>query len=152
MGLIIGVGFGPSTWGALRSIIFNDTSADPLTGHSTHNIEYQHGFKTTEGNGFVRTDYSALYLNASTPYWGPNFSATGVTASPPEGRFLSDYHSSSSGMLVNEDRLQFTGETAVLTSGSITISSDAFRGPYYQTYAAYNSAEEITSIGKLTAF
>lgn len=55
-------------------------------------------------------------------------------------------------MIVEEDRAQLIGETAVLTSGSITISSDAFIGPYYQSYAAYNSAEEITSIGKLTAF
>jgi hypothetical protein len=55
-------------------------------------------------------------------------------------------------MLVNEDRLQFAGETAVLTSGSITITSAAFVSPTYQAYSTYSASESITSIGLLTAF
>lgn len=55
-------------------------------------------------------------------------------------------------MLIDQDRAQLTGETAVLASGSITITADAFVGPHYQTYAAYNASETITSIGKLTGF
>ena len=153
MALLIGQGFGPSTWGALRSVIFNGTlPGTPIAEHGSHNIAYEHGFKTTEGNGFVRTDYSALYANFLTPYYGPNFFAQGLTASPPESRFESSYYDSPNGMIVDEDRAQLTGETAVLTTGSITISSSAFIGPYFQSYAAYNTAEEITSIGKLTAF
>ena len=153
MALVIGVGFGPSTWGALRSVIFNGTlSGSPLAGGGSHNIEYAHGFKTTAGNGFVRTDYSALYQNAATPYYGPNFSADAITSVPPKSEFSSQYQTSGSGMFVNEDRAQFIGETAVLASGSRTITADAFVGPHYQTYAAYNASESITSIGKLTAF
>ena len=153
MALLIGQGFGPSTWGALRSVIFNGTlPGTPIAEHGSHNVAYEHGFKTTEGNGFVRTDYSALYANFLTPYYGPNFLANGLTASPPESRFESSYQTSPYGMIVDEDRAQLTGETAVLTTGSITISSSAFIGPYFQSYAAYNTAEEITSIGKLTAF
>jgi len=55
-------------------------------------------------------------------------------------------------MLVNEDRLQFAGETAVLGSGSITITSAAFVSPTFQVYNTYSASETITSIGLLTAF
>jgi hypothetical protein len=153
MALLIGEGYGPSTWGALRSVIFNgNLSGSPIDASGSHNIEYAHGFKTTAGNGFVRTDYGALYGNAGTPYYGPNFQATGITSTPPKSEFSSQYQTSSSGMLVNEDRAQLIGETAVLASGSRTITADAFVGPTYQVYAAYNASETITSIGKLTAF
>lgn len=157
MGAIVGEGYGPSTWGALRSIIFNGTLAGSgIASFGSHNVEYEHGFKTTEGNGLIRTDYSALYFNGAVPTSGPNFTASGISPSPARGRFESSYFfrgaGSSSGMIVNEDRSQLTGETAVLSSGSITINSDAFVGPYYQVYTAYNPAEVITSIGKLTAF
>ena len=155
MGLVIGQGFGPSTWGALRSIIFDGTIASTGT-HGTHNMEYDHGFKTTAGNGFVRTDYSALYANSATPLSGPNFNAQGLTASPATGEFASLYNinggGSSSGMLVNEDRLQFAGQVAVLTSGSVTITSAAFVSPTFQVYNTYSASETITSIGLLTAF
>lgn len=157
MALIIGLGFGPSTWGALRSIVINGTLAgSPIAVGGDHNVEYDHGFKTTAGNGFVRTDYSALYLNSATKASGPNFVASGLTASPPLSELGSYYAingaGSASGMLVNEDRAQLTGETVTMSSGTVTITSSAFVGPTYQTYSAYNVAETITAIGKLTAF
>lgn len=55
-------------------------------------------------------------------------------------------------MFVNEDRLELTGQTAVMTSGSITITSAAFVDPSYQLYTTYNASESIISIGLLTAF
>ena len=155
MGLIIGKAFAPHTWAGLRSIIFDGTIGTSGT-HGDHSMEYDQGFKTTAGNGFVRTDYTALYANAATPLSGPNFIATGVTPIPATGQFASLYNinggGSSSGMLVNEDRLQFAGETAVLTSGSVTITSAAFVSPTYQVYNTYSASETITSIGLLTAF
>ena len=155
MGLIIGTSFAPSTWGALRSIIFDGGVVSSGT-FSTHSAEYDQGFKTTAGNGFVRTDYSALYINSPTPLSGPNFNADGLTPSPATGEFASLYNlnggGSSSGMFVNEDRLQFAGQTAVLTSGSITITSAAFVSPTFQVYNTYSASETITSIGLLTAF
>jgi len=155
MGLIIGTSFAPSTWGALRSIIFDGGVASSGT-FGTHSAEYDQGFKTTAGNGFVRTDLNALYFNAATPFAGPNFTATGVSPSPATGEFASLYNlnggGSSSGMLVNEDRLQFAGQTAVLGSGSITITSAAFVSPTFQVYNTYSASETITSIGLLTAF
>ena len=149
MALIIGLGFGPSTWGALRSVIFNGTlSGSPVAVSSDHNVEYDHGFKTAAGNGFIRTDYGALYNNNGSPSFGPNFNAyitSGINA-----KFASEYQTSSSGMLVNEDRAQLTGETVVLGSGSITMAASAFVSPF-QTFTA-TSTPTINTIGKLTAF
>ena len=154
MGLVIGKAFAPHTWAGLRSPIV----IDGTTGQAgTHSKEYDQGFKTTAGNGFVRTDYTALYTKAgAASNSGPNFNAIGLTASPASGRFASLYSingaGSSSGMLVNEDRLQFAGQVAVVTSGSVTITSAAFVDPTYQVYNTYAATEAITSIGLLTAF
>ena len=149
MGLVIGEGFGPSTWGALRSVIFDGTlSGSPIANSGDHNVEYDHGFKTTAGNGFIRTDYGALYNNSGTPQFGPNFNAfitSGINA-----KFASEYQTSNVGMLVDEDRAQLTGETVVLSSGSITMAASAFVSPF-QSFTA-TSTPTITSIGKLTAF
>jgi hypothetical protein len=154
MGYVIGKIYGPHTWAGLRSPIVISGTAGTV---GTHSKEYDHGFKTTAGNGFVRTDYTALYTNVgAASNSGPNFDAIGLTASPAHGRFASLYSingaGSSSGMLVNEDRLQFAGETAVLTSGSVTITSAAFVSPTFQVYNTYSASETITSIGLLTAF
>ena len=149
------IGSFPWTWAGVRSPIFNNFLQE-IEAAGSHNVEYKHGFRTTEGNGLVRTPYSALGLNSANVASGPNFTVDALTASPAQSEFGSQYSynggSSFSGMLTNEDRAQLTGETAVLTSGSITIGSDAFIGPYYQLYSAYNVSEAITSIGKLTAF
>ena len=157
MGLFIGEAadlVSPSTWGSLRSIVYNgNITGGYLNQFGSHNVEYAHGFKTAAGNGFIRTDFSAIYLPSGVGTGiGANFTAIPVTATPPESTFGSYYNGSSSGMMVAEDRAQLTGETAVLTSGSITIGSAAFVGTSYQTYSAYNASEAITSIGKLTAF
>ena len=149
MGLMIGVGSGPSTWGALRSVIFNGTvSGSPVTNSGDHNVEYVAGFKTAAGNGFVRTDYGALYGNSVTKQYGPNFNA--YITSGTNAKFASEYQTSTVGMLVNEDRAQLTGETATLSTGSLTIGSSAFVSPF-QTFTAA-STPTISAIGKLTAF
>ena len=149
MGLVIGEGSGPSTWGALRSVIFDGTlSGSPIANSGDHNVEYDHGFKTTAGNGFIRTDYGALYNNSGTPQFGPNFNAfitSGINA-----KFASEYQTSTVGMLVDEDRAQLTGETVVMSSGSITMAASAFVSPF-QSFTA-TSTPTINTIGKLTAF
>jgi hypothetical protein len=149
MGLIIGKAFAPHTWGSLRSIIFNGTlSGSPVTNGGDHNVEYVHGFKTTNGNGFVRTDYGALYGNSTSKQYGPNFNA--YITSGTSAKFASEYQTSSVGMLVNEDRAQLIGETVALSSGSITMAASAFVSPF-QTFTA-TSTPTINTIGKLTAF
>jgi len=148
MGLIIGKAFAPSTWGALRSVIYNGTlSGAPVATGGTHSVEYDHGFKTTNGNGFVRTDYGALYQNNGTQF-GPNFNA--FITSGTNAKFASEYQTSNVGMLVNEDRAQLTGETVTLSTGSITMAASAFVSPF-QTFTA-SSTPTINTIGKLTAF
>ena len=153
MGLIIGQPAAPHTWAGLRSAIVTLLT----TGLGTpHNKEYDQGFKTTAGNGFVRTDYSPLFYNGGTSNSGPNFDADGLIPSPPSSQFGSLYIINGGGnlygMFVNEDRLELTGQTAVMTSGSITITSAAFVDPVYQLYTTYNASESIISIGLLTAF
>lgn len=149
MALLIGDTYGPSTWGALRSVIFNGTVAgSPIANSGQHNIEYEHGFRTTAGNGFVRTDYSALYLNAGSPQYGPNFNA--YTTSGLNAKFASEYQTSATGMLVNEDRTQLIGESVTVGSTSITMAASAFVSPF-QTFTASGSPN-ITAIGKLTVF
>ena len=156
MGLIIGQPFAPHTWAGLRSAIVTIYTGTIPGAATPHNHEYDQGFKTTAGNGFVRTDYSPLFFNAPISNSGPNFNAVGLSASPPSSEFGSFYSintgSSTSGMFVNEDRLELTGQTAVMTSGSITITSAAFVDPVYQVYTTYNASESIISIGLLTAF
>jgi hypothetical protein len=155
--------FGPSTWGALRSVIYNLSSpVTPYVEAYPHNVHFIHGFKTTEGNGFIRTDYSALFSNAATPYYGPNFNIYASGLVPPllHAEFGSEYQTSTNGMIVKEDRDQLVGETVNYSGGgggSITITAQAFIYPHYQmfTWTASPPApgpEPITSIGKLTAF
>lgn len=155
--------FGPSTWGALRSVIYNLSSpVIPYVEAYPHNVHFIHGFKTTEGNGFIRTDYSALFANAATPYWGPNFNIYASGLVPPllHAEFGSEYLNSSNGMIVAEDRAQLVGETVTYSGGgggTITMTAQAFIYPHYQmfTWTASSPApgpEPITSIGKLTAF
>lgn len=141
---------GPRTWGTLRTNIVNGNLGGGNFILGFHYIEFVQGFKTAEGNGFIRTDYGPLYLGSV--YTNPNFTASALTSTPPKSEFASLYNASPSGCIVAEDRAQLTGETVVLASGSRTITADAFVGPTYQVYAAYNAGETITSIGKLTAF
>lgn len=152
MGLLVGdvAGFGPSTWGALRSIIYNRSiSGSPLDGAGPHNASYGQGFKTTEGNGLIRTDYGYLYLNYGTGF-GPSFSLESI--SDPDCRFSSYYETSSSGMITNEDRAQLVGESVSYSGGGLTIDASAFVGPYYQDFSFEGDPTPIYSIGKLTAF
>jgi len=140
----------PSTWGALRSVIYNRTlSGSPIAssgGVGGHTVDYDHGFQTTNGNGLIRTEGGFLYLGTAGS--GPNFNAyitSGINA-----KFSSDYEASALGWITNEDRAQLTGETVALSSGSITMAASAFVSPF-QTFTA-SSTPTINTIGKLTAF
>ena len=50
----IGSDTGISTWGAMRTAIGNGDTG--FGGSGANNYEWTSGFKTTEGNGFVRLD------------------------------------------------------------------------------------------------
>ena len=158
MGYIIGLGYGPSTWGQLRSVIINGTKPFNVTWDEHHSIEFDHGFKTTLGNGFIRTDVTAMF-SITNPTDGAVVYANGhpgINEEPPLSFFGFIYQGSDSpgghGALVNEDREQLLGEAVALSSGTISITSDAFLYYRYQEFNAYTDPMIITSIGKLTAF
>lgn len=140
----------PSTWGSLRSVIYNRTlSGSPIAssgGVGGHTVNYDHGFKTTAGNGLIRSEGGFLYQGTASS--GPNFNAYFVSGTT--SKFASEYETSSLGWITNEDRAQLTGETVALSTGSITMASSAFVSPY-QTITA-SSSPTINTIGKLTAF
>lgn len=136
-----------STWGALRGVIYNRTlSGSPLASGGPHTVDFDHGFKTAAGNGLIRTEGGPLYLGTVSA--GPNFNA--FITSGTNAKFSSDYETSSVGWIVNEDRAQLTGETVILSTGTITLGSSAFVSPF-QSFTA-SSTPTINSIGKLTAF
>jgi hypothetical protein len=146
---------GPSTWGALRSIVYNkSTGLATLEDSNEHNANYKSGFKTTEGNGLIRTDWGYLRGNFGTQY-GPNFNIQALTLRPPYSnncRFSSDYDTSPDGMFTVEDRDSLVGGTVTHASGSLTILADAFGGPYYQVFSSSTAPDPITAIDLLTAF
>jgi hypothetical protein len=163
MALLIGKDYAPYTWAGLRSVIFNYNLPDQNILQSEHSFWLEHGFKTSNGNGFVRTDYTALYLNSfripfgsGNPYAGPNFFVYGVDV-PSPGIDYSYFASQPGGAtdespFVNEDRLQFVGQPAVVNSFSFTIANTAFIPPDYQEITSYAYPATINSIGNLTPF
>jgi hypothetical protein len=159
MGYIIGKGYGPSTWGQLRSVIINGTKPFTIKWDYPHSIEFDHGFKTTLGNGFIRTDVTAMFL-LTDPLSGATVYAGGIRPGddeePPLSVFGFIYQGGQGvggeGALVNEDRAQLLGEAVGLNSGTISITSNAFLYYHYQEYGSYIDPEAINSIGKLTAF
>lgn len=132
------IGDDVSTWGALRCTLGNQAQ-DYVAG--ANNVEYNSGFKTTEGNGLLRTtpDIRSLF------YYQPFFVYTGATFYM-ENSYLY-------GMLTQEDKDELIGEEVDVTSGSgtFTINSDAFDLVGGQSSTVGGSAP-IISIGKLTAF
>lgn len=147
--------FGPSTWGALRSIVYNkSTGLSTVEDSNEHNVYYARGFKTTEGNGLIRTDWGYLRGNFGTQY-GPNFNIQALSLTPPytnNCRFSSDYDTSPDGMFTVEDRDTLVGGTVTYTGGTLTILSDAFGGPYYQVFSSSTAPDPITAVDLLTAF
>lgn len=140
-------GGAPSTWGALRGVIYNRTlSGSPIASSGSHTVDFDHGFKMAAGNGLIRTEGGPLYFGSASA--GPNFNA--YITSGTNAKFSSDYETSSLGWIVNEDRAQLAGETVALSTGSITMASSAFVSPFQSFTAA--STPTINTIGKLTAF
>lgn len=147
--------FGPSTWGALRSIVYNKSNGLPAVEDSNeHNVYYPRGFKTTEGNGLIRTDWGYLRNNFGTQY-GPNFNIQALSLTPPytdNCRFSSDYDTSPDGMFTVEDRDMLVSGTVTYAGGTLTILADAFGGPYYQVFSSSTAPDPISAIDLLTAF
>jgi hypothetical protein len=137
MGVVIGDTTYVATWGALRFPLGNggeDKTVDD------HNIVWNSGFKTTEGNGFFRCD--ALQLSAIyQPYVvfdtaGPTFYLSNATTAI---------------VLDQREADKLVGETVSLTgAASFTITSDylTLSGQSVST----SGTDPILSIGLLTGF
>lgn len=137
MGVLIGQSGSIATWGALRFPLGNggeDKTVD------SHNIVWHSGFRTTEGNGFFRTE--ALQLVAIyQPY---------VVFDDPTSTF---YLSNATTYVVLDQREadKLVGETVTLTGGTFTITADYLTGTG-QTGISTTGSSPITAIGLLTAF
>ena len=137
MGYVIGDSGYYATWGALRFPLGNGGEDKTV---NTHNIEWNSGFKTTEGNGFFRTE--ALQLVAIyQPY---------VVFDDTSALF---YLSNATNYIVLDQREadKLIGETVTLTGpDTFTITSDYLTASG-QTVTT-TGFSPITSIGLLTAF
>lgn len=132
-------GAGISTWGKLRCTLGNQ--AQNFTA-STYAIDFLGGFKSTEGNGFLRLDFEVALIFYRQP---PFLYISG-------SQFLLE-NASLYGMISNEDRNQLLGEDVTVTGGSgpFAITSDAFTNPAGQS-SGIGGSDPILTIGKLTAF
>lgn len=138
MGVVIGDTGYVATWGALRFPLGN--GGEDKTVH-THNIVWNSGFYTTEGNGFFRCD--ALQLSAIyQPYVvfdvsGPTFSLHDATT------YI---------VLDQREADHLVGQTVGITGpDSFTITSDYLTAAG-QTVTGATGSDPIVSIGLLTAF
>jgi hypothetical protein len=138
MGLVIGDDGAVGTWGALRFPLGNggeDRTVD------NHNIVWNSGFRTADGNGFFRCD--ALQLSAVyQPY---------VYFDDPTKTF---YLNLATTYIVLDQREadELIGETVVLTGADVfNITADylTFTG---QNVSGATGTSPIVSIGLLTAF
>jgi hypothetical protein len=132
-------GAGISTWGKLRCTLGNQ--AQNFTA-STYAIDFLGGFKSAEGNGFLRLDFDIALIF----YRQPPFVYVSGSQFYLENADLY-------GMISNEDRDQLIGEDVTVTGGS---------GPFAMTSAAFDTSggqtpgvggsDPILTIGKLTSF
>jgi len=138
MGQVIGETGFVATWGALRFPLGNGGEDKTV---STHNIVWNSGFKTTEGNGFFRTD--ALQLSAIyQPY---------VVFDDATATFLLS-NATTYIVLDQREADKLVGETVTLTGpDTFTITSD-YLTVTGQTGISTTGSSPIVSIGLLTTF
>ena len=138
MGYLIGESGSIANWGALR---FPVGKCAEDRNVAAHKIVWHSGFRTTEGNGFFRTE--ALQLVAIyQPY---------VVFDDPTATF---YLSNATTYVVLDQREadKLVGETVTLTGpDTFTITSDYLTGTG-QTGISTTGSSPITAIGLLTAF
>lgn len=124
-----------STWAVCRTAIGNGYSG--MSGGGVHNFVWTSGFKTTEGNGFVRCDAEAhigLYYTFVNyidvpPTFFMEYAALAIVIDQAEGNEL-------------------IGETVTATGGSFAITADYLTAAGQTGVGVY----PLTAIGKLTAF
>ena len=138
MGYLIGQSGSYATWGSLRFPLGNGGEDKTV---ASHNIVWNSGFKTTEGNGFFRAE--ALQLVAIyQPY---------VVFDDTTALF---YLSNATNYIVLDQREadKLVGETVTLSGpDTFTITSDYLTSSG-QSVSGTTGYSPITAIGLLTAF
>lgn len=134
----IGSDTGISTWGAMRTAIGNGDTGFGF-GSGANNYEWTSGFKTTEGNGFVRLD----------PFARVGFTATFLEYFNSGEFFLRD--ATVYIVMDQRDADELITQTVTLTGpDSFTITAD------YLTAAGQTVTTTgffpITAVGLLTPF
>ena len=137
MGAVIGDSSFYPTWAALRRPIMSSASTVTV---ASNNIVWNDGFRTTEGNGFVRRDptfpYTGgpkLYLN---PSLGTHFFLAGATSNIEMDQADAD---------------QLIGSVVTSSTGNFTLISDYLTNPG-QDISATTYSDPALTIDKLTAF
>lgn len=137
MGAVIGDSSFYPTWAALRRPIMSSASTVTV---ASNNIVWNDGFRTTEGNGFVRRDpifpYTggpALLINPSSPAY---FFLAGATSNIEMDQSEGD---------------QLIGSLVTSASGSFTLTADYLTSPG-QDISATTYTDPALTIDKLTAF
>jgi hypothetical protein len=138
MSVLIGDSSSYSTWAVLRTAVDNVTVGGSPANQHAHNIEFLKGFYTTEGNGFIRTNYTlpltfgmpAFNLNSGGTFWSPNADTNFIWT--------------------DEDKAQLIGEDVTNAGTTFAITTDAFDN--YPTWQVTSGVDPIYTIGKLTAF
>jgi hypothetical protein len=137
MAVLIGSDSFFSTWGTCRTIIGNGSTG--ISGGGSNNLVWTSGFRTTEGNGFVRLDplaripFTATYVDFIS---GNTFLLRDATAYVVMDQRDADE-------LIGEDVTLSGPDTFAITSDYLTAA-----GQNVTTTGYY----PITSIGLLTAF
>lgn len=150
MSEVIGSNTVYSTWAVLRSPL---GLGSPYAGGTVksdygHNVEYDHGFVTTEN---TLLPIPTVYYSQDNPPPRFVYEDTGTTPTSTAGMFYMW------GLLYDGNLLQewiydqLNGQTVTMTGGSFSISTDAWTvPPSYQTVSG--GLGTVTSIGALTYF
>lgn len=137
MAVLIGDSVFYPTWGAFRRPIM---TVDSFATVDSHNIEWNSGFRTTEGNGFVSRDPSFPYTGGPTlllnPSLGTHFFLAGATSHI---------------QMNQEEADELIGSVVTSATGSFTLTVDYLDGTGQDISSTTYSDPPLT-IDKLTPF
>lgn len=137
MGVVIGESSFYPTWGALRRPIMHSDSTATV---ASFNIVWDTGFRTTDGNGFVRRDPTFPYLG------GPTLE---INAGSPAYFYLKD--ATVNIEMDQADSDQLIGSVVTSATGNFTLTADYLTNPG-QDISATTYSDPALTIVKLTPF
>lgn len=130
-----------STWAVCRTAIGNNADGRAGAGGGTHNQVWSAGFRTTEGNGFVRCDPIAAIVVQYCYVVFDDFAYTFILQ-----------HATSNIVMDEQEAKELIGETVTTTSGNFAIIADYLTAGGQAVSPSTGGFNPITAIGKLTAF